>query len=131
MASIVVGTYEPGTFLMRSYLKNFPYESALHIPFSVGDEDGKDIYSQAPGGEMTTERILTYIHECNHYIHDLSLSACITEDYLRDEISLLVKLASDNCPQIKYPIFGKGTVKCNQTAIPNKLFQEITNKLFF
>lgn len=130
MASIVVGTYEPGTFLMRFYLKNFPYESALHIPFSVGDEDGKDIYSQAPGGGMTTERILTYIHECNHYIHDLSLSACITEDYLRDEISLLVKLASDNCPQIQYPIFGEETVKYNQTAIPDKLFQEITDKLF-
>ena len=29
MQSIVIGTYEPGTFVMKYYLKNFPYESAL------------------------------------------------------------------------------------------------------
>lgn len=129
MTSIVVGTYEPGTFLMRLYLKSFPYESALYIPFSVGDEEGDDVYSQAPGGEMTTERILTFIHECNHYIHDLSLSACIAEDYFRDEISLFVKLTSDNCLQIRYPILGKETIECNKKAIPSKLFHEIINKL--
>ena len=130
MKSVVVGTYEPGTFLMRYYLKNFPYESALYIPFSVGDENANDIYSQAPGGEMTTERILAYIHECNHYIHDLSLSACIAEDYLKDEIAAFIKLASDNCSQIKYPILGTETIKYNQTTIPNKWLNDIAERLY-
>lgn len=130
MQSIVVGTYEPGTFVMKYYLKSFPYESALHIPFSVGDENGKDIYCQTSGGEMTTERILAYIHECNHYIHDMSLSACIAEDYLRDEINLFAKITTDNCPHIKFPIYGKENIHYNQEAIPHKWFGELDKRVF-
>ena len=130
MQSIVIGTYEPGTFVMKYYLKNFPYESALYIPFSVGDENGNDIYCQTSGGAMTTERILAYIHECNHYIHDMSLSSCIAEDYLRDEINLFAKITANNCPQIKFPILGKDTIRYNQEVIPHKWLNEIGKRLF-
>lgn len=130
MQSIVVGTYEPGTFVMKYYLKSFPYESALHIPFSVGDENGKDIYCQTSGGEMTTERILAYIHECNHYIHDMSLSSCIADDYLRDEINYFAKIIADNCPHIRFPIYGKENRHHNQEAIPHKWFGELDKRVF-
>ncbi len=130
MGSIIVGTYEPRSFLMRYHLKNFPYEMAIQIPFSVGDEDADNIYSQTPGCEMTTERIMTYIHECNHYIQDLSLSSCIAEDYLRDEISAYVKMASENCNQIIYPIIGKETIEINKSLIPEGWFKDMETKLF-
>lgn len=119
MKSITIGTYEPGTFLMRHYLKNFPYELAIQMPFSVGDTDVNNIFSQTPGCEMTTERIMAYIHECNHYIHDMSLSSCVAEDYLRDEISAYVKVVSEFCPTIDYPIFGKEMLEDNKRQIPD------------
>ena len=130
MSTLIIGSYEPGTFLMRYYLKNFPYESAIFIPFSVGDEESNDIYSQPPGGEMTTERILTYIHECNHYIHDLSLSSCISEDYLRDEITYFAKIAPDLFPEIKYPIFGPDSKVHNQELALTEWNKEISYRIY-
>lgn len=127
---MVVGTYHPGTFLMRYYLKNFPYERAVQIPLSVGDVDAQDVYSQAPGGEMTTERIMTYIHECNHYIHDMSLSSCVADDYLIDENSAYVKAASEMCPHITYPIFGKDTINHNLIHIPEGWFNKMSSNLY-
>lgn len=130
MEQSVVGTYEPGTFLMKYYLKNVPYEISLYLPFFVGDEKSTDIYGQVLGSKMATERILTYMHECNHYLHDLSLSSCIAEDYLRDEISFWVKAVSDNYSGIRYPLLSGDTRQHNQNIIPAKWFEGITNRFY-
>lgn len=129
MSSIVVGTYQPGTFLMKLFLNNYSYDTALFEPAFVGDEECYDVFGKTYGRELATERILTFMHECNHYIHDLSLSACIAQDYFQDEISFFVKYLSENCSQITYPIFGQETEENNRKYIPIKLFRLITDKL--
>lgn len=103
--SFTVGSYQPGAFIMKYFLKDFPYESALFSPMFIGDSDVNNFYSITKGGFTTTHRILTYLHEGNHYIQDLSLPACLSEDYFYDELSAFVHAAIEiGCT--KFPLLS-------------------------
>lgn len=123
-----VGSYQSGAFIMRYYLRDFPYEHALFSPLFVGDEDINNIYSETKGGFSTTYRILTYLHEANHYMQDLSLSACMSDDYYHDEMAAFVHEAI-NMGCNSFPLFNSANKDyewyphlANNNALHNYIF---------
>lgn len=111
LQSFAAGSYQSGSFLLRYYLKDFPYEDVLFLPMYVGDVNLNNYYSETKGGYLTTNRVLTYLHEGNHYMQDLSLPACLSEDYHYDEMSMLVHAAIDvGCDS--FPLMQQKHLKC-------------------
>ncbi len=118
MNNRIIGEYEPGTFFLRYNQKNIPYENELYSSDSIGDKDSFTIYGdKSKGNYMKTERIITFLHEATHFIHDLSLPACTFADYLRDEIAFLSKTISLSCNDLRYPLLDKDNYEYNKKLL--------------
>ncbi len=78
-----IGRYRPGRFYSESF-SGIPYEIDISIPTSVGRNDSFNPYCPDPGGPLKTLRIAVFLHETAHFVHDMSLGACMEIDYLTD-----------------------------------------------
>ena len=90
-----IGRYHLGLFYSTA-ISGVPYEPGFGLPFGVSRENIEG-----------TTRILTLLHECVHYLHDLALGLCINHDLLLDELAqriftMVMKL--QGYPNVTYPI---------------------------
>ncbi len=115
MSKRIIGKYDTGTFYLRYYNKNVPYESDIFLNSCIGNKSGFGLHVDSIGGQMKTERILTFIHELNHYVHDLSLYACMLQDNQQDEIAFLAKELSSKGEELRYPLLDKDNIEYNIT----------------
>jgi hypothetical protein len=119
------GTYEFGEFHLHSYLKNIPYDHSLYDEQDIGNLDS--VYKKVKGRYNKTERIYTFLHECNHYIQDLSIPACIAFDYFKDSEMYILKQLINSSNNLKCPLLDKNNIEYNRNILdgynilPNEL----------
>jgi hypothetical protein len=69
------GSYQPGIFLSEGVM-GIPWEADLMTESRLGQKSG--IFSG--GGYAKTLRLVTLLHETEHYLQDLTLGTCIQHD---------------------------------------------------
>ncbi len=74
-----IGSYKLGRFYSESF-SGEPYENDILSPRGVG----------RPGGLQQTLRLIVLMHETSHYVHDLSLGACMDLEYSMDHCHKLL-----------------------------------------
>jgi hypothetical protein len=107
---VSVGSYHCGSFYSESFF-GVPYDLALlDLRFGVGRTDYFTDYGQKiAGGTVQTLRLMTFLHETSHFVHDLSLGAAIEADHARDRsysclVSILQQIGNKTveCPVIEH-----------------------------
>src|SRR5262249_45477680 len=84
-----LGSYQIGRYYSTSF-SGMPGEfELLHAHKGVGRTPNM-LLKDDSGGWQKTMRIAALLHETTHYLHDLSLGACVAADELRDQSALLL-----------------------------------------
>lgn len=92
---VELGHYYPGRFYSDSS-SGIPYENDISYlgARGVGRLDSWSFDGEIRGGPAKTARIIVFLHETAHLVHDLSLGACIELDNLADaQLAALLHLA--------------------------------------
>jgi hypothetical protein len=122
-----IGTYKPGLMYSTSSSGVFS-EFDLLNPKGIGREDSANPYGKESGGLMKTMRLITLMHESTHYIHDLSLGACMEHDLLLDKSSALLFSGlseRDNNSILKLPLSSHSNDRSNTASIEGETLSQI------
>jgi hypothetical protein len=93
VSGTTIGRYHPG-LLYSEAASGVPYERALFLQQGV-----------AAGDVASTLRLIAFMHESAHYLHDLSLGLCLNADLLVDRaMSILFAAARRQT--------GQGVLRC-------------------
>src|SRR5215469_15871783 len=85
LAHDAIGSYLPARFYSLSKL-GVPHEPGLYSVKGVGRAtEFSPAVGEVPGGVATTIRLVVLLHETSHYLHDLSLGACMASDCALDQ----------------------------------------------
>ena len=58
------------------------------LPYNYAQRSGKSC-----GGPQKTMRLIVLLHEASHFVHDLTLGACLVRDSVLDRAEVMIDLA--------------------------------------